>query len=412
MQTPHRTVALVAALLLPGLVGLFGCAPARYYDSLKLNGFYFGEEGQKVYAAAVPGLLRQRRVRRLEVISKAARHLVLERRGAAPDLRGLLPEALMAVYWLLTYPLRGAELDQLVPIGNNLLAPVTTLFEPDGSIVAIVGSPLPFDPDAAFREFATAEIKDRYGITVAEPGSVAWDHEELTALGLAIGLLKPSEMAVVSKVPVVREHWPTRERNNRDRRDKRPGETQASVVRKYHEGRIEQQIELYDSAFSEDISSFCGTPDRPLPTSTRHILHEFGHLIANEPVRAMILQWKTQSDEFDGYLRELKATHSGSLEKLPPAIEEDLVQRLRHQRALGNRLHRMLDSSPVLIAFQQARSQPNGPTPYGATSLEESFAESFALFRCDPAALRRVDPAATEWFAKEGHLTAMADAAH
>ena len=41
--------------------------------------------------------------------------------------------------------------------------------------------------------------------------------------------------------------------------------------------------------------------------------------------------------------------------------------------------------------------------------IAESFAESFALFKADPAALRRVNPEVYRWFAQGGHLKALAD---
>jgi hypothetical protein len=55
-----------------------------------------------------------------------------------------------------------------------------------------------------------------------------------------------------------------------------------------------------------------------------------------------------------------------------------------------------------------ARSSRRGPTEYGETSIEEAFAEAFALFHADPAALARIDPGALAWFQKGEHLSSMA----
>ena len=60
----------------------------------------------------------------------------------------------------------------------------------------------------------------------------------------------------------------------------------------------------------------------------------------------------------------------------------------------------------MLEAFSSLPGAGAGPTEYGATSIAESFAESFALHRLDPAALRRFSPAIDDWFSNAGHLSA------
>lgn len=62
------------------------------------------------------------------------------------------------------------------------------------------------------------------------------------------------------------------------------------------------------------------------------------------------------------------------------------------------------DLGPVLTAFQTVRGPDKGPTDYGQTDLEESFAECFALAKADPQALRRIYPALPDWFATYEHL--------
>jgi hypothetical protein len=64
----------------------------------------------------------------------------------------------------------------------------------------------------------------------------------------------------------------------------------------------------------------------------------------------------------------------------------------------------LLRRSPLLAAFAALPGAGKGPTPYGRTSLDESFAESYALFVADPAALQRVAPEIHGWFATGGHL--------
>jgi len=67
-------------------------------------------------------------------------------------------------------------------------------------------------------------------------------------------------------------------------------------------------------------------------------------------------------------------------------------------------LDALLDASPMLAAFSKLPGAGDGPTIYGRTSLEESFAEAYALHRFDPEALERVAPEMQAWFAAGEHL--------
>ena len=59
---------------------------------------------------------------------------------------------------------------------------------------------------------------------------------------------------------------------------------------------------------------------------------------------------------------------------------------------------------PVLAAFKKQLGNRQGPTLYGATALEETFAEAFSLFHSDRAALTRIWPDIAAWFAQNKHL--------
>ena len=63
-----------------------------------------------------------------------------------------------------------------------------------------------------------------------------------------------------------------------------------------------------------------------------------------------------------------------------------------------------MNRGPVLAAYQRVKGTSEGPTPYGETSLAESFAESFALYRIDPPALQRVLPKVFNWFKSGKYL--------
>jgi hypothetical protein len=63
-----------------------------------------------------------------------------------------------------------------------------------------------------------------------------------------------------------------------------------------------------------------------------------------------------------------------------------------------------MDRGPVLEAYGKALGKASPPTVYGETSAKESFAESFSLYRADPAALKRLLPQVYDFFARGGHL--------
>lgn len=64
---------------------------------------------------------------------------------------------------------------------------------------------------------------------------------------------------------------------------------------------------------------------------------------------------------------------------------------------------RLAEDSPLLVAFTDVPGAGLGPTSYGREGLSESFAESYALFRLDPDALRRFSPQLHDWFARGEH---------
>ena len=71
---------------------------------------------------------------------------------------------------------------------------------------------------------------------------------------------------------------------------------------------------------------------------------------------------------------------------------------------LESKMKKWMKVGPVLSAYKRVKGKSRGPTPYGTTSLAESFAESFALYRVDPNALRRVMPKVYRWFKSGDHI--------
>ena len=63
--------------------------------------------------------------------------------------------------------------------------------------------------------------------------------------------------------------------------------------------------------------------------------------------------------------------------------------------------------SPAAASMLTVLGKPGrAPTAYVRISVEEAFAECFALFYVDPRALQRAHPAVYAWFKSGGHLAA------
>ena len=62
------------------------------------------------------------------------------------------------------------------------------------------------------------------------------------------------------------------------------------------------------------------------------------------------------------------------------------------------------DIPPMERAYGELPGAVPGPTPYARRKLSENFAESFALYHIDPAALQRIAPEIFEWFDSGQHI--------
>jgi hypothetical protein len=298
---------------------------------------------------------------------------------------------------------RGAELDLLLSLDVGTLVPVTVLHEPDGSLSVLQGRPRPASwlPDSIP---SGDEMKARYGIAPSDFGEADFTAPYLVALDKALSLLSEEERAFISRVPIVREHKPLALLV-----DPMWSEHVAAL---YTQRKGVSRIELYDRMLDEDARLFCGSPEAPLQRSVWHIVHEFGHAIADASPASALRDLSKDVSTYRKLENELAHAKPGAEEGTFYVNKEEgekLDEKFYHVEVSYERAQRIGRDGPVLPAYKRARSQRKGPTPYGATSLDESFAESFAMFHADPAALRRIDEDAYDWFAQGGHLKALAE---
>jgi hypothetical protein len=71
---------------------------------------------------------------------------------------------------------------------------------------------------------------------------------------------------------------------------------------------------------------------------------------------------------------------------------------------MGQKASNLSEAGPVLAAYARILGKNQAPTVYGESSIRESFAESFSLYKADPRALGRLLPEVLAWFRADGHL--------
>jgi hypothetical protein len=342
-----RSVAVVVAVI--AALSSTGCGRAHlYYDARELRHPAFEPKDEAALSAAVADTLAGRR---LVWVDGGGRERAIVVDGPT-SLRPLGLAELGAVWIVLSLGERGGEHDLRVRVAKRGTTPVTVLSDLDGGLRVITGRAEQPDAPAPTED----EIVKRHGIR-ALPGS--WGERERRALDEALASLHDDELDVVRSLRFVRL-------------PKGQAPEQAAV---YEQKGCTATISLFSSGIGSDRFRFVGDADNARSAALHAIVHEIGHAFEKAASR----QRYCRSDDARG---EAKA-------------------RLIHE---GNAL---ADDNPVLRAYLDVLGGLPAPTDYGTTSATESFAESFALFHVDPAALVRTRPKVAAWFAAGGHRKAL-----
>jgi hypothetical protein len=247
----------------------------------------------------------------------------------------------------------GGESDVRVRVGKGS-TPVTVYIALDGDIKVVTGSSAERPDDEAP---SAADIRARFDLDGKLPGK--WSDEERRALAQSLASLAPAELAVVKGVHFFRESFP---------RDRDP--TRAAL---YEMKGCRAIVFVFSSSVRADAFRFVGDARAPKPAVLHSILHEVGHAFEQAAARE----------------KYCAAERSKDVAKANALVGE------------GNAL---TSASPVLTEYLRVLGGLPAPTDYGNQSAHESFAESFALFHVDPAALQRTRPLVHAWFARGGHL--------
>ncbi len=220
-------------------------------------------------------------------------------------------------------------------------------------------------------------FRARYRLGPLDSGRKAWTDTELSVLANALKVLDPRELRYLVDLSFIREQ-----------------KSRSGLAANYHyhsssEQGIHQSITVYDSTFSGQEYRFCGNLERTYSAAHMTIVHELGHLIADQPLLAHEHLLNETVKEYNRLVQIFNDTQSEGVLLELKAVQSKLEQ-LR-----GKKFSTM---GPIIDSFLQSRSSTKGPTVYADTNAVEAFAESYALFKLDPKALNRADPGAFDWF--------------
>jgi hypothetical protein len=258
----------------------------------------------------------------------------------------------------------GSEVDILVPEGGKG-QPVTVVWEPDGTVFFESGPAVgPLVADAtpeAFKELGVGQFID---------GDAKWDGQTLGLVLVALQSLTPEERALVKGL-----HF---------RRMKAEAQHRAKYVR----GDDSNWVNVYDAAFLFAKEQFTGPAAKPRAEALVALLHELGHAIADARYREKGFVSKAAADA---------ARAKPGDEALFKEADRLVKQMLANDAANAQ-------GRPVEKAFAAVLDAKKSPTKYGKTHVKEHFAECFTLYKNDPDALKRVSPAALDFFSSGKHV--------
>jgi hypothetical protein len=284
-----------------------------------------------------------------------------------------------AVYTVLELGADGLETDLRLSKGGQQPRIVSVYLESE--TVVRVSNSKAWSP--LYPSTTVSKLRNQYGLQDVQSGSASWGPDEIAVLGDVLTYLTPKEQTYLQGVSFIR-----------DRQRGRTGQAARYSFQSRNE-RTLQQVIVYDLAFKGQEYGFVGSLTRPNSVAHMVVLHELAHLLANQ-------QLVMQEHILQGLIKEhnsmvSKYNHQNDT-KLGVEIErlsED-IQRLQRNgiRGLG----------PMIEDFEKIRIRKYGPTEYANESLQEAFAESYALFKLDPEALERIDPSVHRWFASGAYL--------
>lgn len=384
------------------------CTPRPYYADYLFAPPQLLETDRSQMVIHLDSVSRSNRIKRIEVQTpESGLKVIHPRESDSPDIDWLPLPVLYAAWFILDTRLKGLEVDLIARTEADGFVPVSAQYDVDDTVRLTMGKPMASLWPAS-QLLTPDQLQQTYGVGPIKEEDRAWRPFELYSLEHALALLSPDERTVTAALPFIR--------TGQAKTGKR-GSKSSEIWGQYHSsGRAEdpREIRLFDTIEGHDQALFIGEPDHPHPLPTMCLLHEIAHAIADYP-RIVVEREEARQIAEDEKLVAMwnKQKASGQPDDL--SLQE-LAQKhealTRAHKELGLRYKQLAEQyqrseGPVIAAYVQARGPERGPTKYGRTADSESFAESFALFRADPAALQRIYPNVHAWFTSGGHMQAL-----
>lgn len=210
-----------------------------------------------------------------------------------------------------------------------------------------------------------------------------WTDEQISILADALRVLEPRELQYLQGLTWVRQKGSMRTDLAGQFRFENKGDGTT------------QSITLFDKAFNGLAYSFCGTIEKPYSSAHVVIVHELGHLLAEQPRIAFGNYFNQTVDEFNALVSRFNQTQDQSLLSSINRLQIEITR--MEQQPIS-------EKGPIVEAFLLNKSTGKGPTRYADFDVDEAFAESYALYKLDPQALRRIDPPLYQWFASKAYM--------
>lgn len=350
--------------------------PKLYYEGLMIKSPPPSSDEKGRLLSALPQKLKGRQV-------------FVKRNGQkqkvfAPKIRKLktLTHPELKALWLgVSERYIGAELDLKIITLKKDSIPVSIWIDLKGNMTVEAGKWKPVSIPKGAKE---VEQRWKVGPLKVKAGA-RWSKRALRSINLALSKLSKEELKLIRGIPFVR---------------KQKGANASQAALYIQEGDCDAFIQVFNLAIKSERYTFSGEAKAALPATVTPILHELGHALHFYPYRYALCR----SDRLiKAYNKKVAQANRASGQKRM-RLNQELNKDLKAVNRSKEKIKKLNGKGPVLKAYLKVRGKKKGPTPYGESSAAESFAESFALYRVDPKALRRVFPKVHQWFKNNGHL--------
>lgn len=364
------------------LIAAANLAAAPYYEARELHLTGLPED---------PAILRSALGQALE-----EHHVAAALRGTPTAVADLPLGCLQAFLVATTYDLDGAEADLVVGTSPDTMHPVTIYWQ-EGVLDCVPG---PSGQGLRLRGGTGPELQERFGIGPLRDAGAQWTAFPLALLDDALSRLSAGELEALRGLPFDRRPTMTDDAGNSIR---------PNVSAAFFADPAGPRVEVYDAAVAP-TNHFVGEPDAPRPDSTRVILHEVGHAVARiVHVRALVEAgrlrpvWRDLRRRWEAARADPTVDAATRSERAGKLAEDAETVRVAIDKLVALSDPKKETASEAALA--RLLGKDGSPTAYGRTSPRESFAECFALYHTDRAALVRAAPKAVAFFDEGRHIT-------